>query len=269
MSGPAHWEERFRIRSYEVEPDGRLRVVVLARMLQETAWQHASRLGWGLVNRGEGELFWVLSRLRIRIDRYPRWGEELTIRTWPVGTEKILAVRDFTLLDSGDGVAGNATSGWLMVDGSTGRPVRPAPLLAGVTVHPSLYDGDLERLAAPPTGRISTPATAQYHDIDQYRHVNNTAYLEWMIDAVADGVDLPEIERLGIDFLKETLLEERYQVRHADAGTHTVCEIVRAAGEESAGEESAGEGPAGEGVACRARLFFRSAEVSSTDVQAR
>ena len=247
-SGPASWDERFRIRSYEVEPDGRLRIVVLARMLQETAWQHASRLGWGLVNRGVGELFWVLSRLRMRIDRYPVWGEELTIRTWPVGTEKILAVRDFALLDSAGDTMGQATSGWLMVDGSTGRPTRPAPLLEGVTVSPSQYDGDLARLPALADGELSDPAPARYHDIDQYRHVNNTAYLEWMIDAVADGADLPEIRRLGIDFIKETLLGEPYQVRRAGDGAAMRCEVVRAV-RDTGGSE----------VACRAVITWAQA----------
>jgi len=201
VSVPARLEERFRIRSYEVEPDGRLRLVVLGRMLQEAAWQHAQMLGKGFAERESGALFWVLSRLRLRMDRYPRWGDEFTVRTWPVGTEKLLAVREFALLD-GDRVLGRATSGWLVVDGTSGRPVRPQKLVADLPVTPTEFNGDLARLPDLSDAIPQDPRIVQYHDIDQYRHANNTAYLEWMIDAVAAAVrtqmGAPFDYRLGV-----------------------------------------------------------------------
>jgi hypothetical protein len=63
---PREHREEVLVRSYEIDPDGRLRPVVLLRMLQEAAWQHASLLGKGFHQRAEGELFWVLSRLRLQ-----------------------------------------------------------------------------------------------------------------------------------------------------------------------------------------------------------
>ena len=262
---PDHWIKEFQVRSYEVEPDGRLRIVALTRMLQETAWQHARRLGWGLVNRREGELFWVLTRLRIRVDRYPRWGETFAIRTWPVGTEKILAIRDFTIVDD-EGVAiGQVSSGYLMVDGSTGRPIRPGPFVEGVTVHPSSYDGDLSRLPAAAAQQVTSPLPVRHHDIDQYRHVNSSAYVEWIVDAIAEDAVVPEIHRLELDYVKETLLDDHFQVRYIRDGNTTLCEVVRAQG---GSHDAARSGPAtaadatapsnGEAdVNCRARITWK------------
>ncbi|MEE8441521.1 MAG: hypothetical protein V3S41_07360 [Spirochaetia bacterium] len=69
MNAPAIFEEGFRVRSYEVEPDGRLRIVVLARMLQEAASQHAQLLGKEFAERESGALFRVIARLRFRVRR--------------------------------------------------------------------------------------------------------------------------------------------------------------------------------------------------------
>lgn len=211
---PQHREE-FRVRSYEVEPDGRLRVVVLLRMMQEAAWQHANMLGRGFSQRQEGEMFWVLSRLRLTVDRYPRWGERLAIRTFPVGTEKLFALREFALHGESDEIVGRAASGWLIVDGGRGRPVRPQAIVEDIVLSEREHRVGLDRIDPPADeSREEGPFRVRYHDIDQYRHVNNAAYLEWVLDALdPDRVMSMEVEELGLDFLKETLLDDTYRVR--------------------------------------------------------
>lgn len=211
----------FVVRSYEVEPDGRLRLVVLLRMLQEAAWQHAELLGKGFAERTDGAWFWVLSRLRCRMSRYPRWGDRFTVRTFPVGTEKMLAVREFSVHDEAGSVIGRAASGWLVVDGSRGRPVRPEPVVADIVATPGEYGGGLNRLQAFVAERSVGPLPVRYHDIDQYRHVNNASYLEWVIDALDPRRLMGlQAEELAVDFLKEALLDDGYRVNLAsDRGT--------------------------------------------------
>ncbi|MFW5689099.1 MAG: acyl-[acyl-carrier-protein] thioesterase [Spirochaetota bacterium] len=237
---PREHHEEILVRSYEVDPDGRLRPVVLLRMLQEAAWQHASLLGKGFHHRAEGELFWVLSRLRVRMERYPRWGERFTIRTFPVGTERLFALREFSLHTEGGELLGRASSAWLVVDASRGRPVRPQPVVADIVVTESEYDGDTERFpaldetaAAAAARPIVAPVEhgpfpVRYHDIDQYHHVNNASYLEWAIDALDASRPMgSQATELGVDFLKETLLADRYTVRVLTSDHTDRFEIVR------------------------------------------
>jgi acyl-ACP thioesterase len=245
--------EHFTVRSYEVDPDGRLRVVALLRMLQEAAWQHASILGKGFHHREEGALFWVLARLRLRVDRYPRWGDDFTIRTYPVGTEKLLALREFALHDASDAVIGRAASAWLVVDGGTGRPVRPQPMLEDIVLSEPELDVerefsvglgrekgvDAQARSDPGEVRRVGPHPVHYHDIDQYRHVNNAAYLEWVVDAVDPARPMDSaVHTLAIDFLKETLLDDSYTVRLRSDGGPTAptdrFEVVRASDGEAA-----------------------------------
>ncbi len=225
---PLEYRDEYLVRSYEVEPDGRLRLVVLLRMLQEAAWQHAHQLGKGFAERADGAFFWVLARLRLRMSRYPRWGERFAIRTFPIGTDRLLALREFSMHDARGDVVGRAQTGWLIVDGGRGRPVRPQPIVADLTVGASEYGDELGRIEPPGSPRIVGPLPVRYHDIDQYRHVNNASYLEWVIDALdpARPIDA-QVEKLGVDFLKETLLGDTYSVMLESDESADRFEIVR------------------------------------------
>mgnify|MGYP006267257067 CR=1 FL=1 len=241
MKTPAH-VAHFSVRSYEVDPSGVLRPVVLLRMLQETAWQHASALGKGYADRSGGELFWVLSRLRMRIDSLPRWSESFSIRTQPVGVQKLFALREFELADAREQTTGRVLSAWLLVDAERGRPVRPEKLLSDIPLGEQEYEADISALPAiggdlpaddpdRGCGVITTidPSPVLPHHIDQYNHVNNAAYLEWVVDAIESGAPEsihPPFE-LAIGFLKETVLGEHFAIRLQKADGEIRADIER------------------------------------------
>ena len=70
----AYWEEAYRLRSYEVDFQNRLRLSVLFHFMQETASNQIERQGVGIDVLRADNLAWVLSRLLIVMDRYPGWG---------------------------------------------------------------------------------------------------------------------------------------------------------------------------------------------------
>lgn len=230
--------QRFAVRSYEVEPDGRLRLVSLLRMLQEVAWLHAQQLGKGYAERESGERYWVLARLRAHIERYPRWGERFSVLTQPVGTDRLLALREFQI--SGGTSRGSVSTGWLVVDGTSGRPIRPQALLADIDIAESEVHANMAKLTATGGDAVELgPYPVRHHDIDQYRHVNNAAYIEWMIDALAerDEADAPSplthvVSGLDVDYISETTADDSWRCRveyrrgGEQPGSHIV-EIIR------------------------------------------
>ena len=238
----------FDVRSYDVGEDHRLRLVVLNRMLQEAAWQHARLLGKGFIERAAGGYYWVLARLKLTIEELPTWGDRFAIETRPVGTDRMFALREFTIVDDADREIGYATSGWLVVDAARRRPVRPQPLVADLQISAPRYAFPVAKLESPENAAFYGPFPVRLHDIDQYRHVNNTAYLEWMLDCLADLRDNPEITasqeppvELRMDFLQEAILSDRYTIgvesstdrvrgevtRVRDGQTCCRCELVR------------------------------------------
>jgi len=237
---PARHRVAFTVRSYDVDIAHRLRLVVLNRMLQEAAWQHALLLGKGFIDKAAGGYYWVLARLRLSIDSLPEWGDTFTIETYPVGTDRMFALREFTILDNDGNSIGRATSGWLVVDAGRQRPVRPEALVADLDLSQPCYPGSTGKLVPPGDSTRFGPFPVRLHDIDQYRHVNNTAYLEWILDCMADsgrGASVSPLDdtdnqpsrcvELRMDFLQEAVLTDQYVIDVETGVRHVLAEVRR------------------------------------------
>ena len=88
----------------------------LAGHLQEAAAEHARNLGVSINRLAEVGLGWVMSRLIIRIERWPLSGETMRIETWPSKRVGHLFHREFRLRDESDLLVGAASSCWALFD---------------------------------------------------------------------------------------------------------------------------------------------------------
>ncbi len=199
------WREGVRVRAYEVGPDGVARMPALCDWLQEAAGNHASALTWGVENLQQRRLTWVLARLHLRVSRWPRWRDDVTVQTWPSGVVRAFAVREFRIdLDDESVVVG--TSGWVVMDTGSRRPVRPGAALADMvlTTPPRVLDDGFERLPELPPAASAFEVRVGRSDLDLNAHANNVRFVAWALDglpaAVADTWTLGEME---IDYRAE------------------------------------------------------------------
>ena len=58
----------------------------------------------------------------IRIEQFPKWGETITIHTWPSGKERLAYIRDFKILKQNEKVIGQARTKWFALDLKRKRP---------------------------------------------------------------------------------------------------------------------------------------------------
>lgn len=192
--------QTFRIRSYETDQQGRLQAPILCRLLQEAATAHAAELGVAVETLIDGGVAWVLSRLRLSVQRWPRAEEEFVVETWPAAANRLFAERRFELMDTTGAIIGTAATLWFILDLESRRPIRlPA------TVVEAMQRLDLEgkpmrpgALDVPDSGDAGVGFTVRRSDLDLAGHVNNTSYVEWVVEAVQDAIwqsnDLAELE---------------------------------------------------------------------------
>lgn len=180
----------FDVRGFDCGYGGPLRPFALANFLQEAAGEHATRLGVGIPDLLARRMTWMLSRVDIRVDSSPREGERVSVATWPAGTERLFAMRDFRMSGLGGRVLARAVYAYLVVDAEARKPLRPQALfgdreLRGRDPHPvEDYRFDLPE-AGP--GSICFAQRAWGRHIDLNGHVNNAHILEWLADASPPG----------------------------------------------------------------------------------
>lgn len=197
--------EKFRIRSYHADLNKYLKPHYLTAILQEAAWKHANHLDLGYEFMQKERVAWMLARIYFEMERYPVWRDEITIETWPKGTDGLFFVRDMLILDSGGQKLGAATTYWLLVDLNNKRPRAPE-------LHTDILSVNKDKHAVkkrPEKLRLETKKevdriTARISDIDLNNHVNSNKYIEWIVnnmEVLFDGSHL--IHSLQMNFMNE------------------------------------------------------------------
>jgi len=201
-------EYPFQVRSYECGPDGRATLPTVCDYLQEAASLHAEALGFSKTDfaAAGANVSWVLTRLHVRMARYPRWAEEVVVGTFPRGGRRVTAYRDFTLR-IGPETIGLATSEWMVIDLATRRIV-PVPESVLACVDPARApvlgsDGFTKLHWACRETAGDRVFHARRGDIDLNGHVNNVHYIEWLMETLPAAAG--PVRDFEIAFKSETL----------------------------------------------------------------
>ena len=223
----------FTVRYYEVGSSRLVRPATLLDYLQDAAAEHASILRIGVQDLHHRDLTWVLSRLRLTVDRYAGVGETVLVRTWPSTRGSISSCREFEVLDQAGEIVASATTAWVVIDLARRRPVRIADVLPDYPLESrrAIAD-DFPPLPRPGRPEREVRFTVRQSDLDMNRHVNNAVYVGWALES-ATGV-LPENLNpadLEVGYRAEALAGDTVQARCVpgaglDSG-RSLHEIVR------------------------------------------
>jgi acyl-ACP thioesterase len=188
------WQETGSVRFSDIDRSDRITLTAVFGYFQEVAINHAQELGAGRAVLAECKQAWVLSRFSLVMDRRPHYGESLVIRTWPRGTDKLFAVRDFDMHNEQGEVLVRAKSAWLIIDTEKRRIVRPQTVTNKMPLNEGIDSfSEPARALEDQQGLKSAGArTALYSDIDYNGHVNNVRYIQWIADisepSILEGV---------------------------------------------------------------------------------
>jgi acyl-ACP thioesterase len=199
------WQDGYTVRSYEIDAHARATLPVLCRYLQESAWNHAENLKIGFSALLAKNLVWILARQRIDILKYPRWGDTITVETWPSGSDRLYCYRDFRVLDSEQQLLVQAASTWFAVDLSSRRPQKTEKYLnQGIVLNESLYANRVDKISAADHISRVNEIIVGYSDLDVNEHVNNVRYVEWLLDSFDMSFRKKyEVRQLCINYLSE------------------------------------------------------------------
>lgn len=206
----ALFERGFPVLFHELDHNGTLGPVTLLNLMQTTASMHTLELGVSAGDLKPRGFTWVISRIHLLVERYPRAREVVHLRTWPSLREGIFTCREFELFDGTGAPLGRASSSWAMISLATRRPVRlegnlpPYPLLEQRAV-----EDDFSPL--PPFPGATVPELefrVLRANLDLNHHVNNTVFAGWALESVPDEIASACLTELEISFRAEVLYGE-------------------------------------------------------------
>ncbi|CAA6659970.1 unnamed protein product [Spirodela intermedia] len=220
------YRQTFVIRSYEIGPDKTATMETLMNLLQETALNHV--MTSGLAGDGFGatremslrKLIWVVTRIRIQVDKYSRWGDVVEIDTWVDAAGKNGMRRDWMIRDYATGeIIARATSTWVIMNRETRRlskipePVREEvmPFYLGRTIIHDCSGPDaarIHKLDDETAQSIKSGLAPRWSDMDANQHVNNVKYISWILESVP-------VEVLEEHSLASMTLEYRRECRQS------------------------------------------------------
>ena len=209
------------VRTYECGPDGRATMASVCNWLQEAASLNAETLAFSKSDfEAAGEnISWVLTRLKVRIARFPKWEEKVSILTFPRGGRRIVAYRDFVLTGADGAELGRATSEWMLIDLASRKIVAiPDGVFAAANTvrEPVFGEEPFAKLrwdckAGSPDALV---LRARRGDIDLNGHVNNVHYVEWLMEGRPEAAG--PCHEIDIAFKSETLAGEEVRVESVE-----------------------------------------------------
>jgi len=212
------FEKEYNVHVYETGPDGKLNLYSLFNYMQDIASDHAIKLGFGRDDLMRDNRFWVLSRIYAEIDEWPLWEESIILQTWPNGTDKLFALRNYEVRYPEGRHIASGTSSWLILDHTTKKVQRPDSIL-------TQYNPDLHSESSPiryatkinaagENGVISPLFRIKVSDLDVNLHTNNVRYLKWVSDSYnLDFVMNNNPRSAEINYLAESRFDEEIMIR--------------------------------------------------------
>ena len=205
------WEGTFPVRFSDIDRSDRLTLAAAFDYFQEAAINHAERIGVGREDMARNKQAWILSRMSVVVDRRPSYRENITVRSWPIGAEKLFALREYDILDSANNPVVRGSSGWIVLDMEKHRPLRPQAIMESMPLNKSFatLPGGIVGVDPKENLRKSGERQALYSDIDYNGHVNNTRYIQWIQDILEpEFLEKASHMRLDINYLGEVKLGE-------------------------------------------------------------
>lgn len=201
----------------EVDSFYKLRLDYIFSHFQNIADLHSKEMGTdGEALLQKSNVFWVITKMKLKIAEFPKSGDDLTVETWPLKAKGVRFDRDFKLSNK-DKVFVMGSSEWCTLDYTTQKLRR---------VDSVAYPHDMQfREDRSGTGELirakeSVCDTDLHHayrssfvDIDTNKHTNNVAYLRMILNCFSpDEFEAMKIDEFQINFLSQTFYGDEIKI---------------------------------------------------------
>lgn len=199
------YTEDWKINFPQCDISSRLKITEISNIFQIIANNHAHLLEMDYRQMSAYNQAWVLSAMRIELEKLPTWNQAISNHTWIQEYTDGRAIRNFVQKHN-DKPFANLSSLWVVINTEKRRPEPLAVDISGIEFFPH------EKVTQSPIQRLNIQLEAQeiqqrkvlYSDLDVVGHVNNIKYMEWCLDLLPIDFHLKKkIKAIDLNYLRE------------------------------------------------------------------
>ena len=173
------YQEQFLVKSSEVNSKQELSLSGLLKIFQNLAVSGSTCVGAGKDKTLDKGYLWVFSKLEIDIYRMPKYLETINLITYPNEIMHYIYPRTFIIKDLNDNVLVEGKSIWCLINENTRKIALPKE--TGITYN-SCYKAKRISNIEIKDIKLLEKREVKYTDIDLNKHLNNTKYLDYILD---------------------------------------------------------------------------------------
>lgn len=194
-----------RVTYSEISMNGYADIARIAEYFQDCSVFQSETLGVGLEYLAENHLAWLLASWQIVVDKYPEYGQKLTVSTWPYDFDSTFGYRNFMLKDEQGHRLAVANSQWIMVNTETGHPIKITEDI--VKHYPMAEKADMiyapRKIAFREVQEAREPIKVPRAFIDTNQHMNNAQYIRTALELMPEDFYIYQVR---VEFKKAAVL---------------------------------------------------------------
>lgn len=201
------FKRAYVVETYNTSYFQTIKVSDLFKYLQEVASKHSEIMKIGFDDLKSSKGAWVLTKELLEVRRLPDALEEFTIHSWSRELNKIVANRNFIVMDKNNNIIIKATSDWVVINLEKRRIIPLNKLNMDYTQNydHDLFSEPLSKINIIPENLVNEfTKKVRFSDIDINGHMNNTCYVDMVLDSMAEYfTERHTLKLINTNFLQE------------------------------------------------------------------
>jgi len=200
---------KYKVTFNDIDFTKKIKLSTIFNYFQEVGDIHSQETGGSTtLLQQEYGLTWVLTRIKVDIERYPVWNEEIILETWFHKPKKYQIQRDFIVKDSNENIIIRALSSWIIFDIKERKMKSIDSFESNLLgyLDENAIDYNLKKIKPIKEVDLVYKRLIGCSDIDANKHLNNSKYVDFIIDCFS----IEELEKycatsIQVDYLNEAL----------------------------------------------------------------
>ena len=207
----------FMVDPFDTDCQNRLSWSVLGTRILSAATHHARRRGFDRFEKDGIPYLWVLSRMIIEVDHWPKVHETYQLSTWIKNYYRYFTDRYFYILDSKGEIIGRVLTIWAMINSQTRMPEELKTIFGNgfdqyIHIDDTVtFQRSRIRVKQP---AIETWRDTFYSDLDTNGHVNSIRYIELLLDSLPTALTTTRpVRRIEMEYCAESYVANHLHIK--------------------------------------------------------